>query len=347
VRIGKANASEPPMKCRKRRDDVKTGEESLPRDQRWSDPLTASVASGIKVARVRSRLEHGTWEPVASMPREKPKWKPHEGQSTDAGHRGGWARSSAEVPVMGMERRGPIIQFRRGVNQAIGRNPAGRRGRWPGDKSRMSREAPVRFREGLGVKLPRATRLIIHAKSRAQSEHVLEAVRQRLKECRLDLHPEKTKIVYCQDDDRKDQHEHIKFDFLGYTFRPRRAKNRRGKFFVSFLPAISDKAAKAIRETIRDWRLAATRNNQSLEEIAGLVNPSVRGWANYYGRFYRSALTPVLRHLERALVRWAQRKYKRLRRHSTHAVYWLGRVARRDPKLFVLWQLGIRPATGS
>src|SRR5512142_991479 len=90
-------------------------------------------------------------------------------------------------------------------------------------------------------------------------------------------------------------------------------KNRRGKFFVSFLPAISDKAAKAIRETIRDWRLAATRNNQSLEEIAGLVNPSVRGWANYYGRFYRSALTPVLRHLERALVKWAQRKYKRLR----------------------------------
>ena len=130
--------------------------------------------------------------------------------------------------------------------------------------------------------------VIIHAKSRAQAEHVLEAVRQRLKECRLELHPEKTKIVYCQDDDRKDQHEHIKFDFLGYTFRPRRAKNRRGKFFVSFLPAISDKAAKAIRETIRDWRLAATRNNQSLEEIAGLVNPSVRGWANYYGRFYRS-----------------------------------------------------------
>ena len=108
--------------------------------------------------------------------------------------------------------------------------------------------------------------------------------------------------MYCQDDDRRGQHEHIKFDFLGYTFRPRRAKNRRGKFFVSFLPAISDKAAKAIRETIRDWRLAATRNNQSLEEIAGLVNPSVRGWVNYYGRFYRSGVQ-VLRHLERALVR--------------------------------------------
>jgi len=189
--------------------------------------------------------------------------------------------------------------------------------------------------------------VIIHAKSKAQAEQVLEAVRQRLRECGLELHPEKTKIVSCQDDDRKGQHEHIQFDFLGYSFRPRRAKNRWGKFFVSFLPAISNKAAKAVRETIRDWRLAATRNNQSLEDIAGLVNPSVQGWVNYYGRFYRSALTPVLRHLERVLIRWACRKYKRLRRHYTNAAHWLGRVARRQPHLLVLWQIGIRPATGS
>jgi RNA-directed DNA polymerase len=189
--------------------------------------------------------------------------------------------------------------------------------------------------------------VIIHAKSQAQAEHVLAAVRQRLRECRLELHPEKTQIVYCQDSDRKGQHDHIQFDFLGYTFRPRRAKNRWGKPFVSFLPAISHKAALAIQVTIRSWRLAATRNNQSLEDLARLVNPSVRGWVNYYGRFYRSALTPVLRHLERALIRWACRKYKRLRGHYTNAVHWLGRVARRASQLFVLWQLGIRPATGS
>src|SRR3954471_10591698 len=114
------------MKCRKRRDDVKTGVKSLLRDQRWGHPLTASVASGIKVARVRSWLERGTWEPVASMPREEPKWRSHEGQSTDAGHRGGWARSSAEGPVMGLERRGPITRLRRGVNPAMGRNPTGK-----------------------------------------------------------------------------------------------------------------------------------------------------------------------------------------------------------------------------
>lgn len=189
--------------------------------------------------------------------------------------------------------------------------------------------------------------VIVHAKSKAAAEQLLEAIRARLAECGLELHPEKTKIVYCQDSDRKGQHEHIQFDFLGYTFRPRRAKNYRGKPFVSFLPGVSNKAGKAIRATIRDWRLAATRNNQSLEDLARLVNPSVSGWVNYYGRFYRSALTPVLRHLERALVRWACRKYKRFRGHVTNAAHWLGRVARRDPNLFVLWQIGIRPATGS
>src|SRR5215471_7182081 len=115
------------MTCRKRKDDVKTGVESWPRDQCGGYPLTARVASGMKVARVRSWLERGTWEPVASMLREKPKWKPHEGQSTDAGHRGGWARSSGEGPVMGPERRGPITPFRRRANPAMGRSLGGKR----------------------------------------------------------------------------------------------------------------------------------------------------------------------------------------------------------------------------
>jgi len=174
---------------------------------------------------------------------------------------------------------------------------------------------------------------------------LLEAIRNRLEQCGLELHPEKTKIVYCQDSDRRGKHEYIKFDFLGYTFRPRRAKNRWGKHFVSFLPAISDKAAKRIRATVRDWRLGASRNNQSLEEIARFINPYVRGWVNYYGRYYRSALNPVLRHLERALVYWVRRKFKRLRHHQRRATHWLGRVARREPSLLYLWQIGIKPAT--
>ena len=187
---------------------------------------------------------------------------------------------------------------------------------------------------------------VIHACSLAEATQVLEAVRSRMLECGLELHPEKTKVVYCQDSDRRGDHDHIQFDFPGYTFRPRRAKNHRGKMFVSFLPAVSNKAAHRIRATIRSWRLGATRNNQSLEEIAKFVNPYVRGWVNYYGRFYKSALTPVLRCLERSLVYWARRKFKRLRRHQRQAVHWLGRVSCREPDLFEMWRIGIRPATG-
>ena len=187
---------------------------------------------------------------------------------------------------------------------------------------------------------------VVHARSQHEAEMLLAALRQRLSECGLELHPEKTKIVYCKDDDRRGTHEHTSFDFLGYTFRPRRAKNRKGKLFISFLPGVSNKAAKSIRATIRSWRLGATRSNQSLEEIAKFVNPFVRGWVNYYGRFYKSALTPTLRELERSLVYWVRRKFKRFARHARRAVHWLGNVARREPNLFVLWQIGIRPATG-
>ena len=121
--------------------------------------------------------------------------------------------------------------------------------------------------------------VIVHCRSQEEAEPVLEAIRERFAECGLELHPTKTKIVYCKDDDRPGQHEHIKFDFLGYTFRPRRAKNRWGKFFVSFLPAISTKAAKAIRKTIRDWRMASTRNNQRLEDLGALHQPGGAGLA--------------------------------------------------------------------
>ena len=187
---------------------------------------------------------------------------------------------------------------------------------------------------------------VIHCKSKAQAEQLLDAVRVRLRQCGLELHPTKTKLVYCKDDDRRGTYEPHRFDFLGYTFQPRRAKNRHGKFFVSFLPAISNKAAQAVRQTIRDWRLAFTRNNQTLEDLARLVDPYVRGWMNYYGRFYRSRCVLVLRHLNDALVLWVMRKYKRFRRRERAAVHWLGRIAHRNSGLFALWRLGIKPAAG-
>jgi group II intron reverse transcriptase/maturase len=187
---------------------------------------------------------------------------------------------------------------------------------------------------------------IVHCRSESQARSVLEAIRQRLADCGLELHSEKTRIVYCKDATRRQRHENVAFDFLGYTFQPRRALNRQGKKFVSFLPAISAKAAKGIRQTVRTWRIASTRNNQRLEDLAKLIDPVVRGWMNYYGRYYRTKCVAVLHHINAALARWARRKYKRLRYRKTASVHWLGRLARRDPNLLYLWQIGIRPSAG-
>src|SRR5215207_839488 len=136
----------------------------------------------------------------------------------------------------------------------------------------------------------------------------MAAIRRRLTLCDQELHTPTTRIIYSTDDARPGEYEHVAFDFLGYTFQPRRAKNRWGRYFVSFLPAISTKAATAIRQTIRNWRMASTRNNQRLEDLARLANPVVRGWLNYYGRFYRSRCVQVLRSFNEALGKWAQRK---------------------------------------
>jgi group II intron reverse transcriptase/maturase len=186
---------------------------------------------------------------------------------------------------------------------------------------------------------------LVHCRSERQARTVLAAIRDRLLQCGLELHPMKTRIVYCKDDDRRGEHEHVSFDFLGYTFQPRRAKNRWGKYFVSFLPAISTKAAKAIRATIRGWRMASTRNNQPLENLARLVNPVAQGWMNFYGRFYRSKCLQVLRHINEALAAWVRRKFKdRFRRRDRASVHWLGRIAQRDPALFAHWRFGATPA---
>ena len=188
--------------------------------------------------------------------------------------------------------------------------------------------------------------VVIHCASLSQAEEVLEAVRNRLKQCGLELHPTKTKIVYCKDDNRRGDFEPHTFDFLGYTFQPRQAKNYKGQYYVNFLPAMSNKAATAIRRTIRGWRLTVTRNNLTLEALARFTDPFVRGWMNYYGRYYRSRCVRVLQHLNMVLMRWVKRKYKRFRHKKRAATHWLGQIAQRDGNLFVLWSLGIKPATG-
>ncbi len=180
---------------------------------------------------------------------------------------------------------------------------------------------------------------IVHCTSRAQAQRVRAAIGERLVECGLQLHPDKTWIVYCKDSDRRGSHEHESFDFLGYTFRPRKAKSKSGRVFVSFLPAVSNAAAKAKRQEIRRWRLHLWTSTD-LRDIAAAINPIVRGWINYYGRFYRSRLsTTVLQQINEYLIRWAMRKYKRLRHSRRRAVRLLARISRSDPDLFAHWRM--------
>lgn len=179
---------------------------------------------------------------------------------------------------------------------------------------------------------------ICHCRTRRQAEHLLAALRERFAECGLELHPEKTRIVYCKDDDRKEAYPVTSFDFLGYTFRPRRSKNRWGKYFINFSPAVSNKAGKAIRQEVRSWNLPV-RSDKALEDLARMFNATIRGWVNYYGVYYPSALYPTLRHIDRKLMLWATRKFKRLRKHKRRASHWLDRIARRQPELFAHWPL--------
>jgi len=186
---------------------------------------------------------------------------------------------------------------------------------------------------------------IVHCRSEKQAQWMKKVIERRFAQCKLELHPEKTKIVYCKDDDRRGKYPIEKFDFLGYTFRARRSKNRQGKHFINFSPAVSNEATKAMRQTIRSWHLHL-RSDKALDDISRMLNPILRGWINYYSHYYKSALYPTFRTLDRILVKWAMRKYKKLKGHNRRATHWLGRIAYQQPELFAHWKMGLRPAAG-
>ena len=179
--------------------------------------------------------------------------------------------------------------------------------------------------------------IIVHCRAEWEANMVRAGVEARLKECGLQLHPEKTKLVYCKDANRQENHPNEQFNFLGFTFRPRRAINRKGKVFCSFSPAISNHAKQKIRDEVRSWKLHR-RTSQSIAELAWMMNPKLRGWFNYYGRFIPSALRPIERYVGQSLVRWACRKYRKLRGHRSRAWEWLIRVLDRQPDLLALWE---------
>jgi RNA-directed DNA polymerase len=179
--------------------------------------------------------------------------------------------------------------------------------------------------------------IVAHCDTEEQAHRLRAAIAERLGAVGLELHPDKTKVVFCKDANRRGDSEHTSLDFLGYTFRGRRARGPRG-YFVSFSPAMSTKAKKAKGLQIRAWHLNR-RSGTDLSGLAEEINPQVRGWINYYGAFYRSELYSLARRIDEHLVRWAMQKFKRLRGKPWRAWDWLAQVRQRAPQLFAHWQL--------
>ena len=186
---------------------------------------------------------------------------------------------------------------------------------------------------------------VVHCRTREEAEKLLAQLGSRFLECKLELHPEKTKIIYCKDDKRRGTHPETKFDFLGYTFRGRGVKTKDGKLFTGFIPAVSGKASKAMRQTIRGWKIHL-RSDTDIEKLAKEYNKVLVGWNNYYARFCKSDFHAIFHHMNKALIRWAMRKYKKLAGHKTRATKWLRVVAAKRRKLFTHWQMGILPTVG-
>ena len=180
---------------------------------------------------------------------------------------------------------------------------------------------------------------VIHCVSESQARFVREAVARRLVEVGLELHPDKTRIVYCKDSRRRGTHEHVSFTFCGYTFRPRKARNKRtGEVFTGFLPAVSPEKLTLMSRRVAGWRLHR-RTTLDLNDLAPGINLVMRGWLAYFTAFYPTAVRPLCQRIDRHLMRWARRKYQRLKHSQRRARTWLKGVRKRAPGLFAHWQL--------
>ena len=183
--------------------------------------------------------------------------------------------------------------------------------------------------------------IVVHCKTEKQAIYMKLEIAHRLRACRLSLHPAKTRIVYCKDEDRPLDYPVTKFDFLGYSFQARLGKDKLGRFRVAFTPAISQESAKTIRQTMKRWKLPK-RTNATLQQLADMTNPALRGWLGYYGKYNKTKASPVFRHLNEMLVRWIKHKHK-MKSNWRRARYVLGQIAVQNPNLFAHWQVGIHP----
>ena len=182
---------------------------------------------------------------------------------------------------------------------------------------------------------------LVHCPNEQEAQALKSELQARLAACRLEMHPTKTKIVYCKDKKRNGTYPNVKFDFLGYCFRPRLVRRfRDNSLFCGFNPAVSSSAMKAMRSTIRELKLRH-QTQLSLQAIARQLNPLLRGWIEYYGRYAPSALYPLLRHVNPTLVAWAMRKFNRFKDHKVRASQFLQRLAQEQRSLFVHWDIGM------
>jgi hypothetical protein len=179
---------------------------------------------------------------------------------------------------------------------------------------------------------------VVHCRSRKQAEYMMRTIASRLADCGLTMHPEKSKIVYCKDSNRTEQHLHVSFTFLGFMFRPRKALSKEGRLFTSFLPGASEGALKRMRQTVRRWRLNS-QTHVTLADVARLYNPVIQGWWHYYGSFYRTSMLGIFQHIDRALERWARRKYKALHRRKRRGSRWVEKMRMAAPRLFHHWRV--------
>ena len=177
---------------------------------------------------------------------------------------------------------------------------------------------------------------VVHSRSLKQAEEMMQSIASRLEECKLTMHPEKSKIVYCKHSRRTASYPQVQFTFLGFTFRPRKALNKQNLPFTSFLPGVSNEALQRMRQTVHGWQLHR-QTPAKLAELAQQYNPVIRGWWQYYGAFYQTALHGLSRYIDEKLELWARRKYKTLLRHQRRSVDWLAKMKDVFPQMFHHW----------
>ena len=182
--------------------------------------------------------------------------------------------------------------------------------------------------------------IVIHCRSMKEAQELKREIERRLAECKLAVNQEKTRIIYCKDSNRTGKYEQTEFDFLGYSFQPRFVRSKQGKYFIGFTPAISRKAEKAIRDEMRSWKMHL-RTDKDLGYLSGVFNPKLRGWIQYYGKFRISALRGVCKMFQRILVKWAKKKFKRLKQSWARARNLIEKISRMEPTLFIHWELGM------